>query len=91
MDTEDLIVDNHTQGEEVKHVRKVMPDVRISIFPCAFRIKSIRLRNATRLVVPTNEMNALGISQFKAHEQRYCFNAEEATINIVTWSGSAEK
>lgn len=91
MNTEDLIVDNHTQSEEVKHVGEVMPDVRISIFPCAFRIESIRLRNATRLMVSTNKMNTLGVSQFEAHKQRYCFNAEKATINIITWSGSAEK
>jgi hypothetical protein len=30
---EDLVVNDDTQGEEVKHIGKIMPDVRVSIFP----------------------------------------------------------
>jgi len=41
MHTEDLIVDDDAQREKVEHIRKVMPHIRISILPRAFRIESI--------------------------------------------------
>jgi hypothetical protein len=33
MNAKDLIIDDNTQSEEVKHVRKIVPYIRISIFP----------------------------------------------------------
>lgn len=41
MYAEDLVVDDYTQSEEVKHVREVVPDIRVSIFPRAFCIESV--------------------------------------------------
>ena len=32
MNAKDLIIDDNTQSEEVKHVRKIVPHIRISIF-----------------------------------------------------------
>ena len=32
MDTEDLIVDHHAQGEKVKHIGEVVPNARVSVF-----------------------------------------------------------
>ena len=29
----DLVVDDHAQGKKVKHVREIVPDIRIPIFP----------------------------------------------------------
>jgi hypothetical protein len=33
MNAKDLIVNDDAQSEEVKHVRKIVPHIRISIFP----------------------------------------------------------
>jgi hypothetical protein len=47
MDTEDLIVDDHAQGKEIKHVGEVMPYICIAIFACAFSVKTVRLSDAS--------------------------------------------
>jgi len=62
MNAEYLIVDDHTQGKEVEHVGEIMPDIGIAVLSCAFGVKSIRLSNATRLMVAANEVNAMGVS-----------------------------
>ncbi len=41
MNAEDLVVDDYTQGEEVKHVGEVMPDVCIAVFARAFSVEAI--------------------------------------------------
>ncbi len=62
MNTKDLIVDDDAQGEKIKHVRKIMPDVGVAVFARTFRVESIGLRHAARLVVASNEMHATGVS-----------------------------
>lgn len=47
MNTEDLVVDDDAQGEKVEHVSEIMPNISISIFSSAFRIKAVRLGNTT--------------------------------------------
>ena len=62
MHAENLIVDNHAQGEKVKHVGEVVPHVGIAIFPRALCIEAVGLGDAARFVITANEMNALGVS-----------------------------
>ena len=70
MDTKDLIIYDHTKGEEIEHVREIMPDVRIAIFSVAFRIEAVRLGDTSRFVIATYEMNALGIAELETDEER---------------------
>jgi hypothetical protein len=41
MNTKDLIIDDDTQSEEVEHVCKVVPHVRVPVFSRAFRIEAV--------------------------------------------------
>jgi hypothetical protein len=41
MNAEDLVIDDHAQREEIEHVRKVMPHIRITVFPRTLCIKPI--------------------------------------------------
>jgi hypothetical protein len=41
MHAEYLVVDDHAQREEVKHVGEVVPDIGIAILAGAFRIEAI--------------------------------------------------
>lgn len=41
MHAEDLVVDDNTQGEEVEHVGKIMPDIGIAVFPRTFGVESV--------------------------------------------------
>lgn len=62
MDTENLVIDHDAEGKEIEHVREVMPDVGVAVFSCAFGVETVGLGDASRLVVATDEMNAVGVS-----------------------------
>ncbi len=47
MNTKDLIVDYDTQSEEVKHICKVVPNIRVPVFPRAFRVEAVRLGDSS--------------------------------------------
>ena len=47
MDTEYLVIDNNTQGQEVEHIGEVMPDIGVAVLAGALCIKTIGLRNAS--------------------------------------------
>ena len=64
MDTEDLVIDDHAQGQEVKHICEVMPYIGIAVFPGTFGIKAVGLRHASRLVVASDQMDSVGVSKF---------------------------
>lgn len=60
-----------------------MPDIGVAIFPGTLGIESVGLGDTTGLMVSSNKMNALGVSQFQANEQGDCFDAEKTTIHVV--------
>ena len=64
MHTKYLVIDDHAKCKEVKHIRKVMPDICIAVLPRALGIEAVRLRNAPRLVVPPYQMHAMWVSEF---------------------------
>lgn len=82
---EDLVVDDNREGQKVKHVGEVVPDVGVAVFARAFCVEAVRLRDAARLVVTTDEVDAVRIAQFQAHEERYGFDGKQAAIDIVAW------
>jgi len=41
MDAKDLVVDDHTQREKVKHVGKIMPDIGVAVFARTLGIESV--------------------------------------------------
>jgi hypothetical protein len=43
MNTKDLIVDYDTQSEKVEHVCKIVPNIRVPVFPRTFRVEAVRL------------------------------------------------
>jgi len=47
MNAKDLVVDYHTQRQEIEHVGEIMPYVGITVLSRAFCIKSIGLSNAS--------------------------------------------
>jgi hypothetical protein len=62
MDTEYLIIDDHTQCQEIEHICKVMPHIRIPIFPGTLSIEPIRLRHTPRLMIPSDQMHSMRVS-----------------------------
>lgn len=83
MDAENPVVDDHAERQKIKHVGEVMPDTSVAVLAGTFSVEAIRLRDAARLVIPSNQMHALGVSQLQTHEQGDCLYAEETSINVV--------
>jgi hypothetical protein len=41
MNAEYLVIDDNTQCKKIEHIRKVVPNICISILPRAFRIETV--------------------------------------------------
>lgn len=41
MHAEDLVIDDHTEGKEIKHIREIVPYIGIAVLPRAFRIETV--------------------------------------------------
>ena len=80
---EDLVVDDDGEGEEVEHVGEVVPHVGVAVFPVAFRVEAVGLRDAAGLVVAADEVHAGGVAEFEADEEGDCFDGEEAAVYVV--------
>ena len=83
MDTKYIIINDDTQRQKIKHIRKIMPDIRISIFPITFRIEPITLGNPSTFMIPTNQMHPTRPPELIANEQTYRLYAKEAAVNVV--------
>lgn len=88
VDAEDLVIDNAGEGEIVEHVGEVVPDSSVAVLAAAFGVEAVGLSNTARLVVATDQVNAMRVAQFETDQQRNGLDTEEAAINIVAcaWS-----
>jgi hypothetical protein len=88
VDAEDLVVDDAGEGEVVEHVGKVVPDSSVAVLAAALCIEAVGLGDSSRLVVATDEVDAVGVAEFETDQQRDGFDTEETAINVVacTWS-----
>lgn len=62
--TEDLILDQGGERQEIEKIGEVLPDIRISVFPEALVVKAVDLGDLTRLVIASQDGDALGVSNF---------------------------
>lgn len=89
METEDLVVDQGRQGKVIEEVCEVLPDVRVAILSQAFIVKAIDLGDLTRLVVATEDGDALWVSDLEGDKESDSLDGKVTSINIVTWALSA--
>lgn len=85
MHTEDLVVDDDAEGEEVEHVGEVVPDVGVAVFASAFGVEAVGLGDAAGFVVAADEVHAVRVAEFEADEEGYGFDGEEAAVDVVAW------
>ena len=62
MYTKYIVIYNDAQCQEIEHISKMVPDVRIAVFPRTFRVKAVRLCDTSGLVVAANKVNPVGVS-----------------------------
>lgn len=66
MYAENLVVDYDAEGEEIEHVREVVPDVGVSVLASAFGVEAVGLGDTAGLVVSAYEVDTFGVSEFEA-------------------------
>ena len=82
--TEDLVVNQGGQGQVVKEVGKELPDVGVAVFPQALVVKAVDLSDLTRLVVSTQDGDALRVSDFESDEQGDRLDRVVASIDVIS-------
>ena len=69
METKDLVIDQRSQGKVVEQISETFPHVCIPIFPKAFIVEPIHLRNLTRFMIATEDCNALRVSDLESNKK----------------------
>ena len=87
MEAEDLIVNEGGQGQVVKQIGEIFPDVCIAVLAQAFVIEAIDLGDLSRLVIATKNGDAAGISDLESDKKSYGFDRIVASINVVACCG----
>jgi len=82
--TENLVVDESSQGQVVKEVGEVFPHVGIAILAQTLVVKTIHLCDLTRLMIATEDGDALGVSNLESDQESDSLNGVVATVNVVT-------
>lgn len=59
MEAEDLIFDDGSQGQVVKQLSELLPDICVAVFTQAFIIETIYLCDLSRLVVASENSDSI--------------------------------
>jgi hypothetical protein len=84
VEAEDLIFNECSERKVIEKVREIFPDIGVAIFTQALVVESINLSDLARLVVSTEDGDALGVTDFKANEERNGFYGVITTVDIIT-------
>lgn len=75
MQTEELILDDSSQRQEIEELSETLPNIGISVFSAALVIKSINLSNLARLVVSPQNGDPVFVPDFECEKQSDSFYA----------------
>jgi len=96
VDAKDAAVDDGAQGEIIKDFATPAPYVAAAVLALTLVVKPVHLCDLPRLVVSTDERDAIWIAHFERQEKEEGFDAVETSIHEVSnedvirfWAGAA--
>lgn len=84
METKNTVLNNGTQWDIVKHIRKHFPHILAAVFSNALIIESIGLCQSSRFVVSSCQCDSVSVSDFEGNEEAYGLHGVVSPINIVS-------
>jgi hypothetical protein len=84
MKAEDLVIDEGGEREVVEEVCKVLPDVGVAVFAKTLVVESVNLGDLTRLVVSSENGDALGIADFEGNKEGDGLYGVVSAINVIS-------
>ena len=83
VEAKDLVFNDSSQGQVVKKLSELLPDVGIAILAQAFVIESVHLSDLSRLVVASQDCDSILIAHLERDEQSDCLHTVVAAIYVV--------
>lgn len=83
MESENLIIDDGSQRQEVEQIGIVSPDVGVAVFSKAFVIETVYLCNLPGFVVTTEDGHSVGVSNFECDEESDCLDGVVPAIDVI--------
>ena len=78
-----LVVDQCSERQVIKQVRKELPNIRIPILSQTFVVESIDLRDLSRFVVPTEYRHSVAVPHLESDQQRNSLNGIVTSVYVV--------
>ena len=66
MHAEDLVIDDGREREVVEDLRAVAPHIHRAVLPETLVVEAVHLRDLSRLVVPANKRDSIGVTNLQA-------------------------
>ena len=84
MQTEDLVLNYRCEGQVVEQICEVLPDVRVAIFAEALIVETIDLSDLSRLVIASENCDAVLKAHFQANEKCHSLDRVISTIDVIS-------
>ena len=80
---ENLVLDHRSKRQQIEQIGIVLPDVGIAVFTEALIIETVDLCNLARLVISTEDSDAVLEANLERHEQSHRLDRIVAAVHIV--------
>lgn len=84
MQTEELILDNCSQGKVIEEFSEAFPDVGVAVFSTALIVKSIDLSDLSGLMISSEDGDSVFVSDFESEEEG------DGLDGMVTYIGNGD-
>ena len=79
----DLIINESSERKVVKQISEVSPNICIPIFSQAFIVEAVHLGDLARLVIPSEDCDAIAVAEFEGNKESNSLHRVVASVYIV--------